>query len=102
MFSIVAFLACQILSIVDSQFEIEWIFSLVGIFIDMRKCQRLDNLDKFIFVNKKWPNNCRIGCKPFFSLVELIEVAIKLKEELKKFERTFEKDRKMCNILIIL
>jgi hypothetical protein len=59
-------------------------FSLVGIFIDLRKCQRLDNLDKLIFVDKNWPNNCRIGCKPFFSLVELIEVDIKLKEELKK------------------
>lgn len=88
--------------IVDSQFEIEWIFSLVGIFTNLRKCQQLDNLDKLIFVNKNWPNNCRIGCKPFFSLVDLIEVDIKLEEELKEFEGTFEKDRKMCNILIIL
>jgi len=30
--------------------------------------------------------------------VKLIEVDIKLKEELKEFEGTFEKDRKMCNI----
>jgi hypothetical protein len=30
--------------------------------------------------------------------VELIEVNIKLDEELKEFEGTFEKDRKMCNI----
>jgi len=29
------------------------------------------------------------------SLVELIEVDIKLEEELKEFEATFEKDRKM-------
>ncbi len=94
MFSKFAFLARQILSIVDSQFEIEWIFFWVGIFIDLRKGQRLDNLDKLIFVNKNWPNNYRIGCKPFFSLVELIEVDIKLEEELKKFEGTFEKDRK--------
>jgi hypothetical protein len=34
--------------------------------------------------------------------VDLIEVDIKLEEELKEFEGTFEKDRKMCNILIIL
>jgi hypothetical protein len=42
-------------------------------------------------VNKNWPNDIRIGCKPFFNLEELIEVDGKLKES-EKFEGTFETD----------
>jgi hypothetical protein len=37
-FCMVGFLACQILGIVGSQIEIERIFSLVRIFINLRKC----------------------------------------------------------------
>jgi hypothetical protein len=42
-------------------------------------------------VKKNWPNDPRIGCKPLFSLVELIETNVKLKE-LEEFEGTFERD----------
>ncbi len=48
-----AFLACQILGIVGSHIEIERIFSLVGIFTNLKRCRlQSDNLDKNIFVNK--------------------------------------------------
>ncbi len=42
-------------------------------------------------MNKDWPNIPRIGGKPFFTLVKLIEVDAKL-HEFKEFEKTFEKD----------
>ncbi len=42
-------------------------------------------------MKKIWPNDIRIGCKPFFNLEELIEVDAKLKK-LEKFEETFETD----------
>jgi len=48
-------------------------------------------------MNKKWPNNLRIGCKHFFNLVELIEA--ELEEELKEFEGTFEKDEILKNMV---
>ncbi len=53
---------------------------------------QLDNLDKLIFVNKNWPNDLRIGYKPFSNLMELIEVNTKLDAKLDKFEGTFERD----------
>jgi hypothetical protein len=46
--------------------------------------------DNLIFINKKWPNDFRIGCKSPFSLVELIETNVYLKEELEEFEKTLE------------
>ncbi len=40
-----------------------------------------------------WPNDPRIGCKPFFGLVKLIEIEAKFwKKELNEFEKTVEKD----------
>jgi len=39
MFPTVGFLACQILSIVGSQIEIERIFSLEGILTNLRRCR---------------------------------------------------------------
>ncbi len=42
-------------------------------------------------MNKNWPNDIKIGCKPFFNLEELIEVDAKL-EKLEKLEETFETD----------
>jgi hypothetical protein len=48
-----AFLALQILGIVGSQIETERIFSLVGIFTNLRKCRLLpNNLDKIILLIK--------------------------------------------------
>ncbi len=49
-------------------------------------------MNKLIFVNKNWPNDLRIGCKSSSSLVEFIETNVDLKEEIKEFEATFEKD----------
>jgi hypothetical protein len=46
-------------------------------------------------MNKNWPNDTRIGCKPFFNLVELIQVDAELKEELEEFQKTFEKDENL-------
>ncbi len=40
----------------------------------------MDNLEKIFFVNKNWPNDLRIGCKPFYNLVKLIEVDVELEE----------------------
>lgn len=47
------------------------------------------------FVNKNQLNDPKIGCKSYFSLVELIEISLNLKEELDKFEKTFERDEVM-------
>jgi hemerythrin-like domain-containing protein len=40
------------------------IFSLARIFTNLRKSHlQIENLEKFIFVNKNWPNDPKIGCK---------------------------------------
>ncbi len=73
-FSLVTFITCQILGIVSSQIEIEKIFSLVGMFANLKKCRlQLDNLNKLIFVTKNWPNDPRVSCSSPSSLIELIE-----------------------------
>jgi hypothetical protein len=43
-------------------------------------------------MNKKWPNNLKIGCKHLFNIVELIEADAKLEVELEEFEGAFKKD----------
>jgi len=43
-------------------------------------------------VNKNWLNDCRIGCKSPFNLLELIGIDANLEEELEQFERAFERD----------
>jgi hypothetical protein len=43
-----------------------------------------------IFINKKWRNYPRIGCKSPFSLVEFIEMDADLEKDLEKFESSFE------------
>jgi hypothetical protein len=52
----------------------------------------IKNFKKFIFVNKNWLNDCRIGCKSPFNLLELIGIDANLEEELEQFERAFERD----------
>jgi hypothetical protein len=49
-------------------------------------------LDKLIFINKNWPNDSRIGCKSLFSSVDFVEINLNLEEDVKEFERGFEKD----------
>ncbi len=59
------------------------IFSLIEIFIRLRKCHlQLNNLDKLIFVNKNWPNDFKVGCKYFSNLVKFIAINAYLQEEL--------------------
>lgn len=54
MFSIVGFLACQILGIVGSQIKTERIFSLSIIFINLKKCHlQLNNFRKIEFYEHK-------------------------------------------------
>jgi len=74
MFPTIGFLAYQILKHCRSQIESKRFFSLVGIFTNRRKCHLwLDNLIFLIFVNKNLPSDLRVGCKPFSSLMELIQ-----------------------------
>lgn len=41
-------------------------------------------------MTKNWPNDVRVGCKAPFTLVELINFEINLKEGLDKIEVSFE------------
>ncbi len=50
-------------------------------------------LKKLIFVNKKWRNDPKVGCKPPFNLIEFLKKDIDLKEKLEKFEGDLEKDK---------
>jgi hypothetical protein len=42
------------------------------------------NLEKFILVNKNWPNNPKVKCKAPSNLVKFIEMDGNLKNELQK------------------
>jgi hypothetical protein len=65
---------CQILGIVGSQIEIKNIFSLTEILTNLKRCHlQLDNLEKWIFMNKNWLNDARMGCKALNNLVMLID-----------------------------
>lgn len=44
-------------------------------------------------MNKNLTNDQRIGLKPFFNVVDLIEANAKLKKELENFKRIFERMR---------
>jgi hypothetical protein len=76
MFPIFAFLAHQILGIVESQIEIERIFSLVDIFTNLRRCHvQTNNLERLIFMSKNWQNDFRVGSFPN-NLVEVIKANV--------------------------
>jgi hypothetical protein len=93
MLPIVGFLAQHILGIVRSQIEIEMIFSLATILINLRRCRlQTVNLNKLIFVNKNWLNDLRIGCKSPSNLLEFLEKDMNLEKELEEFEGEFERD----------
>jgi hypothetical protein len=75
MFSTIRFLAQQIFGIVGSQIEIEMIFYLARILINLRKCcLQIENLEKLIFVNKNWANDLRIRYKSPSNLLEFLEM----------------------------
>ncbi len=50
------------------------------------------NQEKFIFVNKKWPNDARTNYKSSSDLVEFIEIDEQLEKQLQEFEGEFEKN----------
>lgn len=53
MFPTIGFLVHKILGIVESKIEMEMIFSLTRMLINLRRFHlQLDNLEKFIFVSK--------------------------------------------------
>jgi hypothetical protein len=54
-------LAKQILEILNSQIEIEWLFSLVGVLTTLRQVK---NLNKIIIVAKNWLDDPCANCKP--------------------------------------
>ncbi len=77
--------------IVSSQIETKRIFSLAKIFTNLKRCPlQSNNLNKFIFYNKNWPSETRVGCNSPFNLRELIENDVAFKEELKQYEGEFE------------
>jgi hypothetical protein len=41
-------------------------------------------------VNKNWPNDFKVGCKPPSNLVELIQTYLDFEKELEKYESSFE------------
>jgi hypothetical protein len=43
-------------------------------------------------VNKNWSNDAKVGSKAFSNLVNFIDFELNLKQELDKFERSFEQD----------
>ncbi len=75
MFPIVGFLAHEVLGIVTSQLEMKRIFSLVGIFTNLRRCHlQLENFHFWLLlVSKNWPSDPKDGCKPPSDLIELIQ-----------------------------
>lgn len=93
MFLKIDFLACQIIGIVKSQIEIERFFSLMGTLTNARRHHlQLNNLEKMILMNKNLPSDLRVDWKSLCNLVEVIQKDLKLKEELKEFERVFEEE----------
>jgi hypothetical protein len=86
------FFSKQILGIIGSQIEIEKMFSLTHILINLKKCHlHLENLENLISMNKNWPNDVRVCCKAPSCLLELIDCEIDLKE-LDEFESSFEQE----------
>jgi hypothetical protein len=52
-------------------------------------------LREFIFVNKNWSNDCKVGCKSPFNLLKLIGIYPNLEEELKQFGGVVERNEIM-------
>jgi len=81
------------LGIIGSQIETKRIFSLVGTLTSLKRCWlQSKNLDKINFLNQNWPNDPKVGCNMSSTLVEFIEKDEIIEEELKEFEREFEKE----------
>ncbi len=91
-------MAQQILSILGSQIEIEWIFSVVGALTSLRQCHLgVENLDKLVMIYKNWLVDVRVDYKlvvgdrlqEFFVAKEtLLEENEELLEKVGYFEKT--------------
>jgi hypothetical protein len=66
MLSTIGFLIKQILGIIGSQIEIKNIFSLTKILTNLKRPRlQLNNLEKWIFMNKKLTEWCKDGWQSF-------------------------------------
>ncbi len=101
MLSTIDFLIKQILGIVGSQIEIKNIFSLTEILTNLKRCHlQLDNLEKWIFMNKNWLDDARMGCKALNNLIMLIDFKLDIEHELNEFESSFEQHESIERDLI--
>jgi hypothetical protein len=82
----VGFLAKQILGMLSSQIETEWVFSLAGVLIVLRHYYlQVENMDWIIIVVKNWPNESCANCKPNLNFKQYL----KAKESLAKKNNFF-------------
>jgi hypothetical protein len=59
----VAFLACQVLGIVESQIETKQIFNIAGIMTTLRRFKLgRKNLERLVMITKNWPNDTHERC----------------------------------------
>ncbi len=90
---ITAFLAKQILGIIDSQIETKCIFNLARILTIFKRYRlQFKILKKMIFVSQNWPNDPWLGCKTSSNFVEFIKKDKIIEKELEDFEGEFEKE----------
>jgi hypothetical protein len=88
----IGFLTKQILRIVSSQIETEYIFSLAEILTSLKRCWlQSEILDKLFSVSQNWPNDPRVGSNMPSTLVEFIEKD-EIVEESKELEGEFERE----------
>jgi hypothetical protein len=74
------------------------IFSLTKIFTNLNRCcLQLDKLEKWIFMNKNWLNDARMGCKALNNLVKLIDSKLDLEQELNEFESSLNNMNELKN-----
>jgi hypothetical protein len=52
----------------------------------LKRCLQTENLEKLIFVNKKWPYDPIIRCKSPFNLREFLQMDIDLEDDFEKDE----------------
>jgi hypothetical protein len=71
----VVFLAKQILGVLGSKIEIEWVFSLVRVLIVL-KCNRVQvkNMDSIIIVVKNWLDDPHANCKPHSNFKQYLKI----------------------------
>jgi hypothetical protein len=65
-------------------------FSLARILVNLRRhCLQSKHLERLNYMNKNWPNDCRVGCKSPSNLSKLIGIDVDLEEKLEQFEKDF-------------